>query len=244
MLESSVNDGGKLETYSTEGETMAYEADAVRYIVEWLEMNAQHAVDVVVGPKREEWFNAESIVALWRHSDIDRFVVFGEQNYREALKETPFRDALDPTHNLKIPDIVAYTPSDDKYNVPFIVEAKVLYRTEPKNDRKASLTKLREQLLRAKQICPNTGTVGLVYLVSVVDGLGVSPQPFFAEVHGQIKDVFAGKNITWLREPCALKGLQLRSTSFAYPATTVSLGGRRVLPLNVTNRRRTMSYWT
>jgi hypothetical protein len=203
---------------------MAYEADAVRYIVEWLELNAQHVADVVVGPKREEWFNAESIVALWRHSDIYSFVVFGEQNYREALKETPFKDALDPTHNLKIPDIVGYTPSGDKYDVSFIVEAKVLYRSESKSDRKASLTKVREQILRAKEVCPSTGAIGLVYLVSVVGGLGVSPQPFFAEVHGQINDVFTGNKITWLREPCVLKGLQLCSTSFAYPATTVSVG--------------------
>lgn len=203
---------------------MAYEADAVRYIAEWLELNAQHVADVVVGPKREEWFNAESIVALWRHSDIDTFVVFGEQNYREALKETPFRDALDPTHNLKIPDIVAYTPSDDKYDVPFVVEAKVLYRTESKSDRKASLAKLRGQILRAKEVCPSAGAIGLLYLVSVVGGLGVSPQPFFAEVHGLIKDVFTDKSLTWLREPCVLKGLQLCSTSFAYPATTVSVG--------------------
>jgi hypothetical protein len=63
-----------------------------------------------------------------------------------------------------------------------------------------------------------------VYLVSVVGGLGVSPESLFAEVHGQAKDVFPDKNVTWLREPCVLKGLHLRSTSFAYPATTVSVG--------------------
>ena len=203
---------------------MAYEATAVRYIVEWLELNAQHVADVVVGPKREEWFNAESIVALWRYSDIDAFVVFGEQNYREALRETPFKDALDPSHKLKIPDIVAYTPNGEKYEVPFVIEAKVLYRTESKDERRASLTKLREQVSRAKEVCASAGAIGLVYLVSVVGGLGVTPQPFFAETHAQITDVFRGKTLTWLREPSTLKGLQLRSTSFAYPATTVSVG--------------------
>ena len=202
---------------------MAYETDATRYIAEWLELNAQHVADVVVGPKREEWFNAESVVALWRHSDIEKFVVFGEQNYREALKETQFGDALDPTHNLKIPDIVAYTPCDDKYEVPFIVEAKVLYRTESKKERKASLTKLREQILRAKKVCPTAGAIGIVYLVSVI-GLKVSPEPFFAEVHAQAKDVFSDKNVTRLREPSDLKGLPLRTTSFACPATSVSVG--------------------
>jgi len=108
--------------------------------------------------------------------------------------------------------------------VPFIVEAKGIYRTESKSDRQASLTKLREQILRAKEVCPNAGAIGIVYLVSVVGGLEVSPQPFFTEAHGQIKQVFADKNVTWLREPCVLKGLQLCSTSFAYPATTVSVG--------------------
>jgi hypothetical protein len=186
-------------------------------------LNAQHVADVVVGPKREEWFNAESIAALWRHSSIDTFVVYGEQKYREALKETPFGDALDPVHNLRIPDIVAYTPSNDKYDVPFIVEAKVLYRTESESDRKASLTELRDQILRAKEVCPSAGAIGLVYLVSVV-GRRVHPRRFFDEVRGQVKDVFTDKNVTWLREPSVLKGLQLCRTSFAYPATTVSVG--------------------
>jgi len=204
--------------------SLAYAADAVRYITEWLELNAQHVADIVVGPKREEWFNAESIVALWRHSDLDTFVVFGEQNYREALKETPFAAMLDPTHNLKIPDVVAFSPSGEKYDVPFIIEAKVLYRTEAKSDRKASVTKLREQVLRARQVSPSTTAIGLVYLISLVTGVDVSPQPFFREVQSLIEEVFSDQTVSWLREPTVLKGLQLRSTSFAYPASTVSVG--------------------
>ncbi len=203
---------------------MAYEADAVRYITDWLEGEAQHVADIVAGPKREQWFNAESFAALWRYNNIDQFVVYGEQTYSTILKETPFRDALNDESKSKLPDIVAFTPIEgNKYDIPFVVEAKVISRNESESKRKASLEKLREALTGAKGICGNAAAVGIVYLVAIA-GEKVDPLPFFNEIGRQIDDVFVNESLVWLRKPAALHGLHLRATSFAYPACHVSVG--------------------
>jgi hypothetical protein len=225
---------------------MAYEAEAVKYITRRLESIAQHVAEVVgVGPKREEWFNAESIVAIGRYSSTDTYVVYGEQDYRKAMEETPFRDLMDSKHKDRIPDVVSYSPVDgNKYDVPFIIEAKVIYRSESQTLRTSTLTKLRKQILRAKEICPSAGAIGLLYLVDLHQGTNIAEkdwllgqvhkqvpkgtsiwnsQQFFKEIYNQVTELFADKGLTWLREPSVLERLSHRTTNCGF-AVTVSVG--------------------
>jgi hypothetical protein len=66
---------------------MAYEYVAVETIVQHLQGKAQDVANVIVGPRREGWFNSESIVALSSASDLEKFVVHGEQGYRMVQKD-------------------------------------------------------------------------------------------------------------------------------------------------------------
>ena len=74
-------------------------------VVKSLEKNHEHVVNIAAGPKREDWFNAECIVALSHASRLSKFIVYGEQAYRTALKNAGWtrREIDDPE---KRPDIM------------------------------------------------------------------------------------------------------------------------------------------
>ncbi len=137
---------------------MAYEHAAVETIVQHLQRKAQDVANVVVGPRREGWFNSESIVALSSVSDLDKFVVHGEQGYRMVLKDVA--PMADQDYGRSIPDAVGYLSDGAP---AFVMEAKVLHRSDSQSARAASLTRLVEQLKEAKLRCPDAGRIGMLY---------------------------------------------------------------------------------
>jgi len=205
--------------------------EAVRCLTEWFEANPVRLVDVVAGPKREHWFNAEAYVALSHAGGTETFILWGEQEWRTALKET----RLTPIKRLARlkPDLVARSYKGGIADIRFIIEAKLIYSYDTISDRSEILTKLHEQLTNAKAICPNASVVGLIYLVwhgGAGKDLAVS---FYKKVGRQIEDIFAKKQ-QWIRQPSALRGLEAtlsrrgikwQITSFhSYPNIPTSVG--------------------
>ncbi len=109
-------------------------------------------VDILAGPRREGWFNAESFVALTAISSTKTFTVYGEQCYANIPR------CLTGT---RIPDLVGYTPNE---SVAFIIEAKLFFRRDSDNHRNKQLHRLIEQIQEAKRQCPSAPAVGLIYL--------------------------------------------------------------------------------
>jgi hypothetical protein len=60
---------------------MAFECEAIRAIFDHFVTKQQLVADILVGPRREGWFNAESFVALSAISSTETFTVYGEQCY-------------------------------------------------------------------------------------------------------------------------------------------------------------------
>ena len=209
---------------------MAIEDEVVNTIVAALEAKAQHVTNIVIGPKREEWFNAECFVAMSHYQTLEASscIVYGEQEYKAALDQTPLAAALAAADEKKIPDLVGYSTAAGRgdYDVVFVLEAKVIYRHEDDPARKASLKKLREQLERAKGACPTACAIGIIYLVAIAGhGLGVVPEPFLAEMKMAVTTTCNGLQFRWVREPALLAGLRLHPTSFpAFPSAHVSVG--------------------
>jgi hypothetical protein len=208
---------------------MAVEDEIVDAIVKALEAKAQHVANIVVGPKREEWFNAECFVAVSHRQTLEAssYIVYGKQAYKEALAETPLAVVLDAADGAKIPDLVGYSTAAgrDDYDVVFVLEAKVFYRHEDPAARATALRKLREQLDRAKRACPTAAAIGVLYLVAIAGKGGVVPEPFLTMMKAETLTAFDGINIRWLREPALLAGLRLHGTSFpSYPSAHVSVG--------------------
>jgi hypothetical protein len=200
---------------------MAYEESAVKTICEWLEQHAGHVIDVCAGPRREDWFNAEAFVALSHKASVDSFVVYGEQRYSTVLRGTAI--LADAADRGKLPDVIGFIAASPGCDIDFIIESKVILGNDPPAWRNAVLCSLRDQAARAKRCCESSAALGLIYLISAA-GPDVAPEPFYESVAADLTSVLSGLNWRWLRAPSSLYGLRLRSTSFAYPATHLSVG--------------------
>ncbi len=145
---------------------------------------------VVNGPKRETWFNAESIAALSHASPTavsSGFRVYGEESYHalaEILSTFDLSVARDETDGWKrIPDItVLENCGNDSPVILTIVEAKLISPTSTKADDDVKLASncdaqvktlhstvkydgLLDQLNRAKRLFPSAQVFGLVFAV-------------------------------------------------------------------------------
>jgi hypothetical protein len=196
---------------------MAFEAEAATAVCEWLESHADHVVNVCAGPRREHWFNAEAFVALSHKARIDKFIVYGEQSYSTVLRGTAF--LVDSVDGKKLPDIVGFTGDD----IDFVIEGKVILRSDSDAQRKTTLWKLRDQVERAKRCSSSCAALGVAYLISTA-GANVAPEPFYQSVKSDLEAVLNGLAWRWLRAPAGLDGLRLRTTSFDFPVMTISVG--------------------
>jgi len=200
---------------------MAFEELAVKTISEWLESRAKHVIDISAGPRREGWFNAEAFVALSHKANIDSFVIYGEQNYSTILRGTALlADAADAQ---RLPDLIGFALDKGQYAIDFVIEGKVILRSDAVARRMKALWELRDQVERAKRCCGSCAVVGICYLISN-DGASVEPEPFYKSVGNDLEAILDSLNWRWLREPSALNGLRLRTTSFDYPQMTISVG--------------------
>jgi hypothetical protein len=204
---------------------MAYEYVAVETIVQHLQRKAQDVANVVVGPRREGWFNSESIVALSSASDLEKFVVHGEQGYRMVQKDGA--TTVDQDYGRSIPDVVGYL-SD---GVPaFVMEAKVLHRSDSQSARAASLTRLLEQLREAKLRCPDAATIGMLYLACLSSdppndrNTRTAPDSFYSRIGLEFETLAADLRPSWVRVPSGIGAIAGLSTTFDFPRVHVWLG--------------------
>jgi len=259
--------------------TVKLEKEAVILIAKFLERKpAAEMANILLAPRSEHWFNAESFVALNMHANFDRFIVYGEQSYAQISE---ILGSLPPLDSKNRPDLIAAVPKRGfvvrdlavpnnppevenrpgetlkervarirvaykkaqtalrnswrtEWDIPFIVEAKLIYNSDVGEDSTKSLTKLRQQLLVAKQSYKATTAIGILYLV-VVQGLGGgNANAFHATITREVDAVFGKGAFTWLRRPSplGLRNLPKRSpkeglmkTSFReYPRAWVNIG--------------------
>jgi len=176
---------------------------------------------VVNGPKRETWFNAETIAALSRKSPTtlsSGFRVYGEESCRALagiLSEFGQTTATAGTDGWgRIPDVTVLENCCNSDPVILtIIEAKLISPASTKEDDDVKLTSdcekqlkalgntdkvdgLLDQLDRAKRLFPAAQVFGLVFAVHRVGQCEqVKACCFFNDLSCSIKDVFA--NTSW-----------------------------------------------
>ena len=104
---------------------MAFEREAIDAIFNHFNAKQQLVIDILAGPRREGWFNAESFVALSAITTFETFTVYGEQCYANIPK---------CVYGTRIPDMVGYTPDE---SVAFVIEAKLFFRRDSTSHRKS-----------------------------------------------------------------------------------------------------------
>jgi hypothetical protein len=185
---------------------MAYEKEAVQCVAKWFERDKKHLVDVVAGPKREHWFNAEAYVALSHRARLGTFVMWGEQEWRTVMGKS----AEAPVEKLKKKaDLIAFRKSKGPEAVEFVIESKLICNSVSKSKTKDGLTDLRRQLLGARSCFPNAGMIGLLYIVWQRRQKS-NPSDFFDRVASQTDEIFSSVGYEWLRSPSPLRGLGWR----------------------------------
>ena len=124
--------------------------------------NANRVASVVVGPRREGWFNSEAFVALmeaFNPLEQGGFSVYGEENFKTALLKLNWPDAGGLTS--KIPDLVGYS-ADTNAPPVFILEAKLVFDHDADRGL-AAIQALSAQLKNARTIVPGVPVIGVVY---------------------------------------------------------------------------------
>ena len=203
---------------------MAFESEAIKAIFGHFSTRQQLVADILAGPRREGWFNAESFVALSAISNPETFTVYGEQCYANI----PRRLA-----GTRIPDLVGYTPDG---SVAFIIEAKLFFRRDPENHRNKQLHRLVEQMLEAKRQCPGAPAIGLIHLACLSSdplrkkarrgnvGFRVPPDNLCAKLMKEAEAELKAVPSTWLEPLRILTPLIGERTTFEYPSVHVSFG--------------------
>ena len=203
---------------------MAFEQLAVEALFDHFAAKQQLVVDVLAGPRREGWFNAESFVALGTISTTETFTVYGEQCYANM-----------PTcvAGTRIPDIVGYTPDE---SAAFVIEAKLFFRRDSDSHRKKQLHRLVEQIKEAKRQCPSAPSIGLIHLACLSSdpirkkaktdtvGFRISPESLCAKIMRETEAELKAVSSTWLKPVQIMTSLQGKMTSFGYPSVGVWFG--------------------
>lgn len=203
---------------------MAFESEAIKAIFGHFITRQQLVADILAGPRREGWFNAESFVALSTISSPETFTVYGEQCYANIPR------CLAGT---RIPDLVGYTPDE---SVAFIIEAKLFFRRDSDNQRNKQLHRLIEQMLEAKRQCPSAPAVGLIHLACLSSdplkkkarsdkvGFRVPVDTLCAKVMQEVEAELKAVPSTWLEPLRILTPLSGKRTTFDFPSVHVWFG--------------------
>ncbi|HEY1987573.1 MAG TPA: hypothetical protein VGG85_19315 [Terracidiphilus sp.] len=203
---------------------MAFESEAIRAVFGHFITRQQLVADILAGPRREGWFNAESFVALSAISSPETFTVYGEQCYANIPR------CLAGT---RIPDLVGYTPDE---SVAFIIEAKLFFRRDSANQRKKQLRRLVEQMLEAKRQCPSAPAIGLVHLACLSSdplkkkargdnvGFRVTADSLCVKLTKEFEAELKAVPSTWLEPLRILTPLLGKKTTFDYPSVHVWFG--------------------
>jgi hypothetical protein len=203
---------------------MAFESEAIKAIFGHFTTRQQLVADILAGPRREGWFNAESFVALSAISSPETFTVYGEQCYANIPR------CLAGT---RIPDLVGYTPNK---SVAFIIEAKLFFRRDSANHRNKQLHRLIEQILEAKRQCPSAPAVGLIHLACLSSdplkkkarsdkvGSRVPVDTLCGKVMQEVEAELKAVPSTWLEPLRILTPLLGKRTTLCYPSVHVWFG--------------------
>ena len=203
---------------------MAFEREAIEAIFDHFTAKQQLVVDILAGPSREGWCNAESFVEWNAISTGETFTIYGEQCYANVPRCVA---------GTRIPDIVGYTPQG---SVAFVVEAKLFFRRDSGSHRKKLLRRLIEQVQEAKRHCPDAPAVGLIHLVCLSSdplrkkaktdkvGFRVSPESLCAKIMRETEAELNPVHSTWLKPVQILTPINGKMTSFAYPSVGVWFG--------------------
>ncbi len=203
---------------------MALEREAIEAIFKHFTAKQQQVVDILAGPRREGWFNAESFVALSAISTTETFTIYGEQCYANIPRCVA---------GTRIPDIVGYTPDE---SVAFVIEAKLFFRRDSADHRKKQLHRLIEQIQEAKRQCPTTPAVGLIHLACLSSdcprkktktdkvGFRIAPDNLCAKIMRETEGQLGAVPYTWLKPVQILTPLERKMTSFGYPSVGVWFG--------------------
>jgi hypothetical protein len=232
---------------------MTLSEDAVTRIANFLERKRSSDVaNILLAPKSEHWFNAESFVALNKDASLDGYVVYGEQTYGQISKilgtDLPRISARSqnradlvaatPTRGfavgrlkskLKPPEVMcradetlpkrikriqtafkkAHTRENNEWKthweIPFVIEAKLLYGSETRERRTESLKTLCQQLQEAKKWYKTAAAIGILYLVCVQGHTDDSWESFHALISKEVASLFAPEPIVWIRKASLLQ---------------------------------------
>jgi hypothetical protein len=227
---------------------MAYEKEAVQYIEKWFQRDTEHLVNVVAGPRREAWFNAEAYVALSHRARYKTFVMWGEQEWQTVVGRSvaaAFKELKE-----KKPDLIGFDGKEGPEAIQFVIESKVIYNGDGTTAVNKTLEDLRRQLLRSMSVTPRASAIGVLYLVwqggqgtptkkprkgdehnpepelvfkpKPVEMAKLIPSNFYQRVVKQTGTIFSGLKYQWLRTPSPLGGRGWKSpkTSFKYRYTS------------------------
>jgi len=237
--------------------------------------------NIVLAPKSEHWFNAESFVALSKNASFDRYVVYGEQTYSQISEILGTDLPRVPARSQNRADLVAATPKrgyavgrfapetkppevmcrpnetlreriarihaaykkvrtrennqwKTEWEIPFVIEAKLIYNSESGERRRASIKTLRQQLQEARTWYRAATAIGIIYLVFVQGRTDDSCEAFHTAISQEVASLFVREHVVWIRKPSVLhlRNMPKRSpkpgfikTSFReFPIAWVCLG--------------------
>jgi hypothetical protein len=197
---------------------------AVQSIVTRFETKAKDVANVLAGPRREGWFNAESLIALSKQSSLKLKMAYGEQGYRKICKGVSGKTTKGKRR--RIPDLVLYNWKNEPL---VIIEAKLVYRSDTAKKRDELIRELADQILEAKNCCPIATCVGIVYLISRTSDrprkhVRQTTDRFCFEIKTKLEDLLKSMQYNWVREPSILPRLNPRATSFTNVGVSVWLG--------------------
>ncbi len=183
----------------------------VATVVADLTTRRQHVANIILGPKREAWFNAEVFVIACNASPYPSGDVafYGEQNFKTILA---LFGKLAPTQPgaARMPDLVGHWSTDDP-SLAVVVEQKVIYS----DDATLGVAAVRDLELQMKNAVEQLGVpaVGIVYMIKAPGTwggrfLGNLPDPFYSAVEMLIDQHLPSPQHQWVRRPSALVGNQ------------------------------------
>ncbi len=181
-----------------------------------------HLANLVAGPKREAWFNAELFVTLNECGPAfpsGQLAVYGEQSFRTVLRNAELGGG--DLGDRDKPDLVAFHMSGDE-PLAMVIEQKIVYSSDA-DAGESAIQELDRQLKNgARQL--QVPALGVVYLVKAPQTwepaarpMGVDPTRFIDDARNLILRLLPDADYDWAMEP-ALVGGNRTFTTMAYPA--------------------------
>lgn len=151
-------------------------------------------------------------------------MAYGEQEFRKVSKDVSGKTAKGKRR--RIPDLVLYNWREKPV---VIIEAKLVYRSDPAKTREKLIHEVADQILEAKSYCPLATCVAVVYLVlrsSDPDRKNIrqTADRFFAEIKTNLEGHLKSTQYKWVREPSILPRVNPQATTFSNVGVTVWVG--------------------